>query len=277
MVIKVRGKTMLLVAAGLGMGLTVWLTAKNTPEAQKKKEAALQEKRERTGDENAQLTFIESAQAQFGAYVPAFISGMITIGSIVGSEVLNEKTLHKAEKAYDDYKDMTDKLNGKGTSKIIEKAVEQKKIDDKAKRPWEMPEQFRIVFQGQSIQFESTRLEVVEACYEANRYFHDRGILTFNEFLDYLGQGSVDEGDSRGWECYIGEAVYGYTWIDFGLKSCEDEPWVTEIYMPVYPHFFDEEDAYREIDEGVGKLNHSFRNKETPKISEAASFTEGVN
>ena len=273
MVIKIKGKTMLLVAAGLGMGITAWLAAKNTPEAQKRKEAALQEKREKTGDENAKLTFIESAQAQIGAYIPAIVSGMVTIGSLVGSEVINERNLKKAEKAYDDYKEMTDKLGGKGSSRFVEKAVEQKKLDEKAGKPWERPEQFRIVFQGKSIMFESTRAKVLEAIYEANRYFHLRGILTFNEFLQYLEQDSVEEGDDRGWECYIGEAVYGYTWIDFGLKECEDEPWVTEIYMPVYPHFFDEEDAQAEIEEECKKLNaNAFRDlHDTPKFLEEGS------
>lgn len=256
MVIKIRGKTLLLIATGVGIGITAWLAAKNTPEAQKRKEDALAAKRERTGDPNAQLTFIESLQAQIGAYAPAIISGMVTMGSFVGSEVINENNMKKAEKAFDNYKSMTDKLSGKGASKFIDKAVEQKKADYKKGKPWEQKETFRIVFQGNSIQFESTRYEVMEAIYEANRYFHGRGILTFNEFLEYLGQPPVSEGNDRGWECYIGESIYGYTWIDFGMKDCPDEPWVTEIYMPCYPHFFDEDEANHEIEESYcGKLS----------------------
>ena len=256
MVIKVKGKTMFLVVAGLGMGVTAWLAAKNTPEAQKRKEDALKEKRERTGDENAQLTFMESAKAQFGAYIPAIISGMVTVGSLVGSEVINKENLKKAEKALDDYKDMTDRLDGKGASKVLEKAVEQKRKDEKKGKPWEKKESFRIVFQGHTIMFESTRSDVIEAIYEANRTFHGLGVLTFNEFLEYLGQEGVGEdGDKRGWEQYVGESIYGYSWIDFGLKECEDEPWVTEIYMAVYPHFFDEGECNMEIEEGCRKLS----------------------
>ena len=118
-----------------------------------------------------------------------------------------------------------------------------------------MSKQFRIVFQGKSIQFEDTRANVIEAFYEANRYFHGRGSITFNEFLHFLGQDPVEEGNDRGWECYVGEAVYGYSWIDFGLKECIDEPWVTEIYMAVYPHFFDEDECNMEIEEGCRKLS----------------------
>ena len=257
MVVKLNGKTVFLVVAGLGMGVTLYLTAKNTPEAQKRKEAALQAKKEQTGDENAKLTWIESVQAQIGAYIPAIVSGMVTVGSLVGSEVINEQNLKKAEKSYDNFKEMTDKLSGKGASKFVEKAVEQKKIDEKAGKPWTQKQQFRIVFQGKSIHFEDTRENVIEAIYSTNRYFHERGIVTFNEFLHFLGLEPVDEGDERGWECYVGEAVYGYTWIDFGLKECEDEPWVTEIYMACYPHFFDQDDAEAEIEEGCKKLGSS--------------------
>lgn len=262
-VIKIKPKTILLVVTGVGMVATAWLAAKKAPDAQKKKEEALQAKREKTGDPNAQLTFFESIQAQMGSYAPAIISGMIAMGGLVGSEVINEKNFKKAEKKFDEFKQMTDRLSGKDTSKVIEKAVEQKKLDEKAGKPWEEKEQFRIVFQGHSIQFEDTRANVIEAIYETNRYFHERGIITFNEFLHFLGQPPVEEGDDRGWEAYVGEAVYGYSWIDFGLKECIDEPWVTEIYMACYPHFFDQEDCENEIEEFCcGKLESG---KEHPK------------
>ena len=254
MTIKIKGKTVLVLAAGAGMILTAWLTAKNTPEAQKRKEEALQAKRETTGDENAQLTFFESAKAQIGAYIPAIISGTFAIGSLVGSEVINKENLKKAEKAVDDFKTMADKLDGKGSSKIIEKAIEQKKLDEKNRKPWEEEETFRIIFQKHVIEFKSTRADVIEALYETNRYFQGRGIVTFNEFLSYLKQEPIEEGDTRGWESCIGESVYGYTWIDFGLKQDEDEPWITNIYFAVYPHFFDENECCAEIEEGCGKL-----------------------
>ena len=221
MTIKIKGKTVLVLAAGAGMLITAWLAAKNTPEAQKRKEEALQAKREITGDENAELTFFESAKAQIGAYIPAIISGTVTIGSLVGSEIINKDTLKKAEKAVDEFKTRTDKLDGKGSSRIIEKAVEQKKLDEKTSKPWDVKERFRIRFQDKVIEFESSRADVIEALYCANRYFQGRGMLTFNQLLEFFNQEPVEEGDDRGWEAYIGEAIYGYTWIDFGLKECE--------------------------------------------------------
>ena len=255
MTLKIKGKTVFLLVAGAGVIVTTVLAAKSAPDAQAKKEAALQEKRERTGDENAQLTTLESIRAQIGSYIPTIVSAMVTLGSLTGSEILNERNLQKAEKAFDNYKDMTERIDGKGARKVLEKAVEQKAKDDKAGKPWEKEETYRIIFQGRSIQFEKTRSEVMEVIYAANRTFHEMGRLTFNELLEYFGQEDVGvEGDRRGWDAYVGEAIYGYTWIDFGLKECPDEPWVTEIYMACYPHFLDEEDANAELEEGVAKL-----------------------
>lgn len=254
MTIKIKGKTLLVIAAGAGMIVTAYLAARNTPEAQKRKEEALEAKRAATGDENSELTFFESTKAQIGAYIPAIISGTVTLGSFIGSEVINKETLKTAKTAINDFKSMADELDGKGSSKIIEKAVEQKKLDEKAHKPWDVKEHFRIRFQNQIIEFEATRADVIEAFYGANRYFQGRGALTFNEFLEFLNQKPVKEGDDRGWEAYIGEAIYGYVWIDFGLKPCEDEPWITDIYFAVYPHFFDEDMCNAEIDEGCRKF-----------------------
>ena len=258
MILKISGKAIFLTITAAGMISAAVLAAKNTPEAQKRKEAALEKKREATGDPNAQLTFVESVQAQFGSYAPAIAAGMVAVGGLVGSEVVNQQNLNKAKKTLNDFKDMTAKFEGTGAVKTIEKAVEEKNNtgkDKKKSKPWEQKEQFRIVFQGHSILFESTRADVMEAIYELNRTFHSIGHVSFNDFLQYLGQKGLPEGDDRGWQDYVGRQVYGYSWIDIGLKECEDEPWVTEIYMACYPHFYEEEECRAELEQmETGKL-----------------------
>ncbi len=248
MTIKINGKTVMLVVGLVGVVVTAVFSAKNAPKAQKRKEEALEEKRENTGDPNAQLTTVESIKAQVPAFAPAIVSGAFTLGSLLGSDILSEKNLQKARKAFGDYKDMTEKLEGKGAVKTIEKAVEQKKLDEKAGKSWEQEETFRITFQGHSIEFKGKRSDVIMAFYEANRKFMGYGRISFNEFLETLGQKPMDEGDDRGWDQYTGEVVYGYTWIDFALKDLYDEPGITEIYFPFYPHYMDEEDAEQEVE-----------------------------
>ena len=273
--IKISGRTICVIVAGVGMIATAWFAAKNAPDAQKKKDEALQAKREATGDENAQLTVVESVKAQIGSYIPAIISGTVALGSLVGSEVINADNLKKAEKSFNDYKEMADRIGGKGSSQIIEKAVEQKKLDTKSNKPWNKKETFRVVFEGQTIEFESTREDVLTAFYEANRRFQTKGILTFNEFMDILDQQILNDevfrkGNERGWEAYVGEAVYGYTWIDFSLQPVEDEPWITEIYFPIYPHLFDEEEAYTEIEKTCGIESPTVYCIKLPDVKEKA-------
>ena len=262
MVIRIKGKTMLVIAAGVGMLVTAYLTAKNTPEAQKRKEEALQAKREITQNENAELTWFESTKAQIGAYIPAIISGAMALGSLLGSEVINADNMNKAKKAISEYKDMSEKLNGHGATKVVEKAVEQKKLDETNKKPWNVKEIFRIEFLGKRIEFESTRADAMEALYQTNRIFQLKEVVTFNEFLQFLGQDKVDGGDERGWEAYLGDSIYGYTWIDFGLKQSDEEPWITDIYFSVQPHPFDEVQCYEEIESGRRLLPQS-KNTET--------------
>ena len=49
MVLHIKGKTVLVIAAGAGLIVTSYLAAKNAPDAQKRKEEALRKKREKTG------------------------------------------------------------------------------------------------------------------------------------------------------------------------------------------------------------------------------------
>lgn len=244
--------------AVIGVGVTTWLTAKNTPEALERKEQALKAKREKTGNPDAKLTFWESMQAQAKAYWPTIGAGALTIAGIVGGDHFNKEDILKAKKAMTEYKDMHKKLDGEGAVKTVEKAVEQEKEDKKKNRPWQDKSWFSIKFEKAEIKFQSTREEVISGLYEANRYFIGRGSLSFNNFLEFLGLAPKDYlteeeyslADLEGWDQYTGEALYGYCWIDFALmeKPMED---VTEIYMPFQPHPMDYEEARKEIEHPI--------------------------
>lgn len=263
MSLKVKGKTLLILVTGAGIVVTAYLAAKKAPEAQKRKEEALKAKREATGDENAQLTTTESIKAQIGSYAPAIISGVVAFSSFIGTEIIDEHDIHKIKQSVtndfnklknslDDYKTMTDKLNGNGSSKIIERAIEQ---DNKTftTRQW-----YRIIFEDEKLEFQSTPEDVIKAFYEANRQFQGTGILTFNEFLDYLDQQLLtDEAQQKGeelcWEAFVCDNIFGYTWLDFDIQPCEDRPDMKEIIFPVMPRYIDEDDQYHKIDEACAK------------------------
>ena len=88
-----------------------------------------------------------------------------------------------------------------------------------------------------------TMEQVARAEYCLNRNFVLRGYVTFNEFLHFLGLDDLSEkGEHIGWESYIGEAFYGYQWIDFDhIHRISDEGFrVCDIQMPFPPHSLDD-------------------------------------
>ena len=78
--------------------------------------------------------------------------------------------------------------------------------------------------------------------YYINRNLVLRGEVTLNEFLSFLGLEAVEEGDMIGWDCYIGEAQYGYRWIDFNHRHyvTDDGLTVCSIDTPFAPHSLDD-------------------------------------
>lgn len=257
-----KGAICTTIAVG-GVVLTTWLTAKNTPGALEKKEQALKAKREKTGNPEAKLTFWESVRAQASSYLPAIGSGAVTILGILGGDYFNKEDILRVKKELGSYKTMTKELAGEPAAKAIEKAVEQKKEDEKKGKPWEKKEWFQITFKKAEINFESTRADVIAGLYEANRYFIGRGFLSFNNLLEYLGlepkdyltEEELEEADNTGWEQCVGEAVYGYVWIDFALQEKLDED-LTEIYMPFQPHPMNMDEAEAEIEASLKGESH---------------------
>ena len=95
--------------------------------------------------------------------------------------------------------------------------------------------------------FETSLEDLLEERYEINRHFMTHGEISVNDYRMYLGLGEVDWGWTEGWSKYIGEAYYGYSWIDIELKPCMNEYGrrYFSIHMPFGPHkdFLDEEAA----------------------------------
>jgi hypothetical protein len=219
---------------------TIVLTAKKAPEAKKMKEEALQRKREETGNPNAELTLTESIQAQAPCYGPVIATGAITMLSMVGSQILPQDALKDLDQLHRTYKQMNEKLNGPGANKITENLVKLSQVTDGKRK-----ETFVFKFDGHDILFESTLLDVLSSEYNVNRCFIGLGEITFNEMLDvfHLQDRHQEGGDDVGWQAYLGEAFYGYTWIDFEhRRGMLDGKPVTFIDMPFDCHALTEEE-----------------------------------
>lgn len=86
--------------------------------------------------------------------------------------------------------------------------------------------------------FESTLEDVAYAMYHFNRNFILKGSASLNDLLRMFTLEEVPYGEDYGWDQYIGEAEYGYKWVDF----VEDEVVLDGdlecvcIYLPFEAH-----------------------------------------
>lgn len=232
--LKRNGSTLLTIASGIGFITTLYFAIRNTPKAIERKEEAEKE------NPDHELTTIEIVKAEIPEYIPTIISGVGTLACMIGSNVLSRKqqanlttALIALQQTFDTYKDRVDDICGKGTSRFVEKSVEE--TDDDSVPPWDEKQTFYISEYGKF--FDTTLEKVYEAEYHLNRNFALRGYTTINEFFDFLGLEHVENGDDTGWSDYIGETVYGYKWIDFRHRYYrQNDMLICEISFDFAPH-----------------------------------------
>ena len=261
---KGKAGIILTITAGVGLVTSVVLTAKKAPEAEKLKAAALEEKRKTTGDPNVKLTWVESMRATAGCYVPVFISTAVTAGSIIGAQVLPQSAMNELKKMHNTYKDIVAKVESKEAAEKIEEIAQAKLEEDKkAKKSTDgksaTSQRFAFRFEGlDPIEFTATLVDVMEAEYLVNREFKildGGGEITLNKFLEFFDCDPLDgdAGEDFGWQEYLGEAFYGYSWIDFIHKDGElnGHP-VTFIDLPFGPHALTEDEVNEDLAKRLG-------------------------
>ena len=241
-----------------GMIATVVLAVKATPNAQKKIAGAKIEKRQalQTSDDPTSvfnsptnLTPMETVLACWKEYAPAMAVGTASLICIFGANLLSRRqqaSLISAyavlDQAFGEYRNKVISLAGAETDNAVMNSIqEEHKDSDEKNPPWEVVQTFYL--EGYPKFFDITMEKVARAEYCLNRIFVLRGYATFNEFLHFLGLDDLGEkGEHIGWESYIGEAFYGYQWIDFDhIHRVSDEGFrVCDIQMPFPPHSLDD-------------------------------------
>lgn len=242
---KKNASTILTCIGASGMITTVVLAIKATPKAMVACTDAQAEKGQK------RLTKLEVAKAAAPAYISTVAVGVGSLVCIFGANALSRKqqaSLISAyatlEQAFEAYREKVVLLSGEVTDRMAMRAAAEEKRDDEADNPpWETVQTFYL--EGYPSFFEATMERVATAEYCLNRNFTLRGYATFNEFLHFLGLEDIGEkGERIGWEEYIGEAFYGYRWIDFDHihRDTDDGLRVCDIEMPFSPHPLDDSD-----------------------------------
>lgn len=224
--------TILSVAAAAGVVATALIAVRSTPKAMK-----LLEKKT---DEKEKITKLEIAKTVAPTYIPSAIVCFSTIACIFGANLINTKyqaalisAYTMVSNSYKEYRKKVKELYGEEAhEKVVNSIVNEKCSDthiicpgfvsdstldfEEGKEP-EVVRQFYDAFSDRY--FESTISKVIQAEYHLNRNFMFSGIISLNEFYDFLGLEKIQGGDELRWASGDGDIF----WIDFNHYKCELE------------------------------------------------------
>lgn len=240
-----------IIAAG-GVIATAVLAAKETPKAIK----ILEQKKAEKQDE---LTVVETVKAVAPVYIPAIVSGVLTVSCIMGASVLSKKQQAAITSAYalvsSNYKRYSAKLKelygNEAHKKILESiaAEDAQKIDICAYTYFDggtlgfddVKEETLLFYEPYSERyFKSTLYCVLQAEYHINRNFALGADISLNDFYAFLGIEKIDGFDLIGWS-----GVDGYEWIDFeNIRSILEDGTPYYIISPMFEPVDFAEDLY---------------------------------
>lgn len=242
--VRNNASTILTCLGAVGVAVTVVMAIEATLDVAESRQADARSEEPASEDEN--VTAVRVVAEQWQAYVPTAAVGAASLACIFGANVLSRRQIASMSAAYallagafQEYRSMADAACGPGTDAMIKKATEQKMRDAHEDRPpWDERQTFYIEGCETPRFFERTMEEVMQAEYHLNRNFVLRGSATLNEFLEFLHLNPTPDGEDIGWDEYIGEALYGYRWIDFDHRYFETDDGLTvcAIDMPFAPH-----------------------------------------
>lgn len=219
--IKRNSSTILTFAGVIGIVSTAVLAIKATPSAMELVDKAEKEKGE-------ELTNAEKILAGGKAYIPTVIVGTSTIACVLGANVLNKKSQASIASSYalvdtmfKQYREKSKELYGEDADEKIMDAIIADDINNYI-YPYngfedESRDADKVLFyiqphqQMPGLYFETSLLLVQNAEYHLNRNFALRGFASVNEFYEFLGLDSQEDGYDLGWSM-----EGGFSWIDFG-------------------------------------------------------------
>lgn len=187
------------------------------------------------GDQESEITPLQKVEAVAADYIPAVSVGLLTIGIMVSSHVLNIRSQAAIAGAYtlidQSYKKYKDKVR-----EIYGISADEKIMDDiMAENAKDVNISAQALFtngyltndgdnKGEEILFydtygerffKSTLVNVITAEYHLNRNFTLGAEIPLNMFYEFLGLEKTDYGDAVGWTV-CDDGIY---WIDFNHRK----------------------------------------------------------
>ena len=229
-----------------GMVTTTILAVKATPKAMQLIAEAEYEKKEMVEGEDIELTPIEIVKVAWKPYIPAMITGAISIGCLIGSSNVSTRrtaaiaTAYKlSEAALSEYKDAVIETIGEKKEKQIKEKVAAKKIEKNPVNDSQIimtNESKTLCYDSISGRYFKSNIEKIKkAENELNYNLRNINYVSLNYLYEQLGLPSTKIGDDLGWNIDRD----GYLDIDLGAQlSNNGEPCIVLDYkvMPKYDY-----------------------------------------
>lgn len=225
-----------------GMVTTTVLAVKATPKALKQ----IEKKKEDLGlDPEDKLTVAETVQATWKSYIPAAVTGTVSVTCLVGASSVNLRrnaalaaAYHLSETALTEYKEQVIETVGKNKEKTIRDKIDKNRVE---KNP---PTDTEVIITGDGdtmcFDYHSGRyfktsidkLKKVEN--ELNARLLREDYISLNDFYDELGLSYTEIGSDLGWH-----VTKGLIEFSFGSTLYKDTPILVLNYSIAPQHGYD--------------------------------------
>lgn len=225
----------ILIGLGItGMITTTVLAVKGTPKAL----ALIEEKKEELNVEK--LTPVETVKTTWKCYVPAVITGAVSVACFVGSHSVSARrsaawaTAYKlSESAFSDYREKVVETIGEKKERTVKDKVSEKQIQEHPKSNTEVVVTGKgktLCFDPLSSRYFYSDLEKIKRAANKLNYdintaaFMNEGV-TLNDFYEEIGLPGTMTGDGLGWNLNTGLIdIYPSAQLVEGDEEHEGEP-----------------------------------------------------
>lgn len=223
-----------------GLLATTVMAVKATPKAMK---ICSELRLDRVNEYQDEPTKVEYVKAVWKCYIPAAVTGVMSVACIIGASSVNVKrnaalatAYTLSETALKEYKDKVIETIGEKKEEAIRDAIAKDKVEQNpvTNREVILTEKGNtLCFDALSGRYFQSDIDLIKrAENEANRQILNEGYITLNDFYYALGLESIRMGDELGWN-----SNNGLLDIHFSSQLATDGRPCLVINFPIAPKY----------------------------------------
>jgi hypothetical protein len=225
-----------------GMVTTTVLAVKATPKALKQIEKKKEELDLKSED---RLTVVETVQATWKSYIPAAVTGTVSVACLIGASSVNLRrntalaaAYHLSETALTEYKEQVIETIGKNKEKNIRDKVDKAKVDRNPPTDKEViitGDGDTLCFDYHSGRYFKTSIDKLKKVEnELNARLLREDYISLNDFYDEIGLSFTEIGSDLGWHVEKGLIEFA-----FSSQLVNDTPCLVLNYTIAPQHGYD--------------------------------------